>query len=215
MIRLSVQDLGEYLNKDFAFIDIRDANEFASGFITGSIFLRVDEKFAESLSNFASKDATVVFVCDEESTFELMIDRVRSVTKGLNVAGYFVWEKKNRDGLLAMIDLVIEVDVEEFLMDLKFDESLLPVDLRSAEEFRKSHLRKSVSLPLREMSDVAQIASLEEDSNIYFYGEDEDALTAASIVKRQGIQNVRIVNGGWRAILENPEFEIERLPKAK
>ena len=61
------------------------------------------------------------------------------------------------------------------------------------------------------MVDVAQIAHLEEDQNIYIHcGSGYRSVIAASLLKRQGYNNVRNILGGWDKIKEQKNIATEK-----
>ena len=61
------------------------------------------------------------------------------------------------------------------------------------------------------MNDIARIATLEEHQNIYIYcGAGYRSVVAASLLKRQGIHNLRNVAGGWNKISELGNIEVSK-----
>jgi rhodanese-related sulfurtransferase len=120
--------------------------------------------------------------------------------------GYPTWSAAN----LAR-DLVIEVEVDELAMDLPFDEFLMVLDIRSEENFNKGHIKDSVHIPLLEFVDPGSFSELDEHFNIYVISDNGDTNTlAASILKKEGIHNIRIVQDGWEAVtFLKDKFKIE------
>jgi rhodanese-related sulfurtransferase len=58
------------------------------------------------------------------------------------------------------------------------------------------------------MTDPANIANLEEEQNIYVHcAGGYRSVIAASLLKRQGIHNLRNVLGGWAKIKEQERIE--------
>ena len=59
------------------------------------------------------------------------------------------------------------------------------------------------------MNDPASMANIEEHQNIYLHcGGGYRSVIAASLLKRQGIHNLRNVSGGWNSIKEQKNIEI-------
>ena len=107
--------------------------------------------------------------------------------------------------------MIINVDADELAMDLPFDTNLQVVDVRRQAEFAEGHIKDAVNMPLSDMTNVALIAGLEEDQNIYVYcGGGYRSIIASSLMKRQGIHNLRNVEGGWDKIKEE-----KRIPTQK
>jgi rhodanese-related sulfurtransferase len=93
-------------------------------------------------------------------------------------------------------------------MDIPFDDRLTVLDVRRLNEFAEGHVKDAVNLPLEEMTDVAQIAQLEEDQNIYVHCRSGyRSVIAASLLKRQGYHNLRNVLGGWQKIKDEKNIE--------
>ena len=92
-------------------------------------------------------------------------------------------------------------------MDLPFDDNLLVLDVRNENEFSGGHIKEATSLPLSEMTDIAQIADIEEDQNIYLHSsKGYRSVIAASLLKKQGYHNLRNVLGGYESITEQPSI---------
>jgi rhodanese-related sulfurtransferase len=112
-------------------------------------------------------------------------------------------------------DMLIDVEVDELAMDIPFDDFLMPLDIREEDAFNKSHIKNAVSLPLAEFMDPGSMSELDEHFNIYIISEDGTTSTlAASILKKQGIHNIRIVNDGWVAVQAlKDKFSFETIKK--
>jgi rhodanese-related sulfurtransferase len=128
-----------------------------------------------------------------------------------NVEGYLKgafesWKKAGEK-----IDMVIDVEADELAMDIPHDDNLVIVDVRKENEFAEGHIKDAINLPLNDMTDVAQIAQLEENKNIYIHcGSGYRSLIAASILKKQGYNNLRNVAGGWAKIKEQKNIKTEK-----
>ena len=61
------------------------------------------------------------------------------------------------------------------------------------------------------MTDLALIAQLEENQNLYVHcGGGYRSLIACSLLKRQGYHNLHNVNGGWAKIKEQKNIKTEK-----
>jgi rhodanese-related sulfurtransferase len=128
-----------------------------------------------------------------------------------NVEGYL------RDGFEAWknagetIDIIIDVEADELAMDIPHDENLMVLDVRKENEFIEGHVKDAINFPLNNMTDVAQIAQLEENKNFYIYcGSGYRSLIAASLLKKHGYHNLRNVVGGWAKIKEQKNIKTEK-----
>ncbi|MDQ2862746.1 MAG: rhodanese-like domain-containing protein [Bacteroidota bacterium] len=206
---LSVEDFKLKMEADVLVLDTRDASEFVNGFIPGSLFIGLEGRFAEWAGSLLPFDKPIILVTDagkeEETVVRLArvgIDKVEGYLNG----GFEAW--KNAGG---KIDLIIEIEADELAMDLPFDENLVVADVRKENEFAEGHVKDAINLPLNDMNDLAQIAQLEENQNIYVHcGSGYRSLIASSILKKQGYNNLRNINGGWAKIKEQKNIKIEK-----
>jgi rhodanese-related sulfurtransferase len=97
--------------------------------------------------------------------------------------------------------MLINVEPDELVMDLPFDQNLVVLDVRKASEFDEGHLEEAENLPLDTMKDPGSLAMIEDTDNLYVHcAGGYRSVIACSLIKRQGIHNVRNVLGGYKAI---------------
>jgi rhodanese-related sulfurtransferase len=66
-------------------------------------------------------------------------------------------------------------------------------------------------LPLADMTDLARLANVPENANLYLHcGGGYRSVIAASLLKRQGFHNLRNVLGGWNALKQLDGLPIEK-----
>jgi glyoxylase-like metal-dependent hydrolase (beta-lactamase superfamily II)/rhodanese-related sulfurtransferase len=206
---LPVEEFKTKVDQGCVILDTRDGAEFTNGFIPGSISIGLDGRFAEWAGSLLSFDEPMVLVTpvgkEEETLIRLArvgFDKVEGFLKG----GFEAW--KNAD---EKIDLIINVEADELAMDIPFDEKLTVVDVRKFSEFADGHVKEAINIPLAEMKDVAQIAQLEEDQNLYVHcASGYRSVIASSLLKRQGYHNLRNVVGGWKKIKEEKNIPTEK-----
>jgi rhodanese-related sulfurtransferase len=105
--------------------------------------------------------------------------------------------------------LIIDVEADELMMDIPFDPNLMVVDVRKPNEYADGHLRDALNLPLNEMLDPASMATIEDRHNVYVHcAGGYRSVIAASLLKRQGLHNLRNVVGGWGKIKEQEKAEV-------
>lgn len=206
---LSVKDFKVRINEGFVVLDTRKADEFTSGFVPGSIFIGLEGRFAEWAGSLLSFKEPIILVTspgmEEETVIRLSrvgLDNVEGYLEG----GFETWKSAGEK-----IDLIVDVEADELAMDLPFDENLLVLDVRKPNEFAEGHVVKALNLPLAEMNDVAQIAHLEENQNIYVHcAGGYRSVIASSLLKRQGYHNLRNVLGGWATIKEQKNITTQK-----
>jgi rhodanese-related sulfurtransferase len=194
-------------------IDTRLDAEFLLGYIPGSIHIALDEIKTLNALKIIEQDCPIVLVCTQ-GTEEILIKRFELLgytqVRGYLQGGFETWSKAGQK-----IDLIIEVEVDELAMDIPFDEYLMILDIRAEEVYDKAHIKDSVHLPLIEFGDPGAMSELDEHFNIYIIDDlGKQLLLAASVLKKQGIHNIRIVQDGWDAVdfLKN-KFTIVASPK--
>ena len=197
--QISVKEFKDLLEGDSILLDTRTPQEFTSGFIPGSIFLDPNEDFQKRASLFLPLEKPILLVAEDGKEEEIAHQLKDAGIKNLQAvlkAGFTAWTKAKEP-----VDLIIDIDPDELAMDFRFDKNMTIIDLRAFDQYKAGHVRDAINLPLAEMADVAQIAGLDEDGNVYFYGNtDAESVTAASLLKLHGMHHLRIVNGGWESI---------------
>ncbi len=206
MMALNIEEFKDKLQENVIILDTRNPSTFTNGFIPGSIFIGLEGRFAEWAGSILPFNQSMVLVTDvgkEEETIVRLarvgFDKVEGYLKG----GFGAWKKAGES-----IDIIIDVEVEELALDIKHDPNLVVVDVRRETEFADGHVKNATNLSLSEMTDVAQIANLEEHQNLYVHCAGGYRSTiACSLLKRQGYHNLRNVLGGWEKIKEEPQIK--------
>ena len=204
---LSAKEFKELMNDDAVILDTRPAAEFSSGFVPGSVFIGLEGRFAEWAGSLLSFTQPILLVTSPGMEQETIIRLARvgiDKVKGYLDGGIEAWKNDGNE-----IDLVIDVEPDELLMDMKFDENLVILDVRREAEFADGHLKNAINIPLNELTDPAKMALMEETQNIYIHcAGGYRSMIATSLIKRQGIHNLRNVTGGWSQIKELEKVEI-------
>jgi hydroxyacylglutathione hydrolase len=191
-------------------VDTRKASVFTEGFIPGSIFIGLEGRFAEWAGSLLPFDQEIVLVTDEGKEKESIVRLARvgfEKFAGHLAGGFEHWKNNNQS-----IDMIIDVEADELAMDMPFDDQLVIVDVRKVPEYADGHIKEALNIPLDELSDPGSMANLEENHNIYVHcAGGYRSVIAASLMKRQGIHNLRNVVGGWGKIKElNDKFKFEK-----
>ena len=212
MTALSIEQFQQLLEADTLIIDTRSAEVFAEKFIPGSLFLGLEGNLEEWAPAFVSDKKEWMLIAapgtEEESARRLQAAGL-TVAKGYLEGGLASWESAGEEA-----DLIVTVEPDELIMDIPFDDQLQVVDVRHPSEFAEEHLKDALSLPLSEMSNLAELANFEENQNLYIHSNGNyRSMIAASLLKRQGIHNLRQVVGGWKLIRQENRAEIERKKK--
>ena len=206
---LSIEDFKQHMKEDAVVLDTRAATTFTQGFIPGSVFIGLDGKFAEWAGSILPFDKPLLLVTEPGKEKETVTRLARvgfSKITGYLQGGFEAWRQAGEE-----TDLVIDVEPDELAMDIPFDERLVVVDVRKEVEFADGHIKDAVNIPLANMTDPASMANIEDTDNLYLHcGSGYRSTIAASLLKREGIHNLRNVLGGWEKIKDQPGIETEK-----
>lgn len=185
----------------FTLLDLRPSQEFIQGFVPGSVhipFSRLEKNF-ELLRGLPP---IVLFGTEADSAAQWLSD------KGISVEGTIDDATKLWQDAGYQLDMIIQIEADEYAMDKPFDDRLLLIDVRSTEAYEAEHVAEAISMPLQSFSDVLNIASVDDDNNVYLHcGGGSSAVTVASLFKKQGFHNVRIIEGGFDALKNEPKVK--------
>jgi hydroxyacylglutathione hydrolase len=206
---LSIQEVKKAIADEVLILDTRSKDVFIEGFIPGSVFIGLEGRFAEWAGSLLPFDKPMIIVSEigKEKEAIVRLSRVGfSNVIGYVDGGFEAWKTSGEE-----IDLIINVEPDELAMDLPFDEKLVVLDVRKPTEFAEGHVKKAVSMPLEEMTNPANLADFEEDQNIYVHCQGGyRSVIASSLLKRQGIHNIRNVLGGYKLIAEQKNIQTEK-----
>jgi hydroxyacylglutathione hydrolase len=186
---------------DIIILDTRPATTFTFGFVPNSISIGLEGRFAEWAGMLLPFTSNIVLVTEagkeEESAIRLArvgFDKIIGYLQG----GFEAWQEAGQK-----TDMIIDVEADELAMDLPFDDKLIVVDVRREPEFADGHIKNALHLPLNDLTDPGSMANFEDHQNLYVHcAGGYRSVIAASLLKRQGIHNIRNVTGGWKAIQE-------------
>ena len=190
-------------------LDTRNATVFTQGFVPGAVSIGLEGRFAEFAGSILPFDKAILLVCEPGTEKESIVRLARVGFENIigHLAGGFnAWATANET-----IDLIIDVEADELAMDIPFDPNMVIVDVRKTSEFDKGHLKEALTIPLDELTDPASMANFDDNQNIYIHcAGGYRSVIASSLIKRQGIHNIRNVVGGFKAISElGDKFDIE------
>ncbi len=205
---LTVEAFKELLrNDDTICLDTRVSTEFTEGFVPGSISIGLDGRFAEWAGSLLPFDKPFVLVTEPGKEKESVVRLARvgfAQMRGFLDGGFESWKKSGEP-----IDLIVNIDAEEFYIDLPFDPKLKVVDVRRETEFADGHVLGARNIPLETLTDPGTMAEFADTDNIYIHCAGGYRSTiATSLFKRQGIHNLHNITGGWDEIKKLDGLEI-------
>lgn len=206
---LSVAAFKNMQSKDCLVLDTRHASVFTLGFIPGSLFIGLEGRFAEWAGSLIPFDKPIILVTEkgkeEESVVRLTrvgFDKLQGYLEG----GFEAWAAANEP-----LDLIIDVEADELAMDIPHDPNLVVVDVRRETEYADGHIVDAQNIPLNTMTDVLTLSGFEDHQNLYVHcAGGYRSVIAASIMKKEGIHNLRNVVGGWNKIKEQDKIKVAK-----
>ena len=202
MRAISIIDFKSLVSKeDILILDTRKAIEFTNGFVPNSINIGLEGRFAEwagALLPFHQKMILITDIGKEEESIVRLARVGFDKMIGYLVGSFEAWKQEGES-----IDMIIDIEADELKMDMNYDNKLLVLDVRKELEFENGHVKTAINMPLSNMNNIALLSSIEDDDNVYIHcAGGYRSVIAASILKKQGIHNIRNVLGGYDSIKE-------------
>ncbi len=186
-------------------LDVRNAQEFAKGFVPNSINIGLDGQFAPWVGALIMDVAQPVLLIapleqEEEAITRLSrvgFDQVIGYLKG----GFEAWKSAGRE-----VDQILSINAAELAekaAEMGMDHVL---DARRPGEYAAEHIKDAGSYPLDYINDFVAELDKKETYFIYCAG-GYRSMIMASILRARGFENVVDVAGGFKAIQQSGLFE--------
>jgi len=189
-------------------IDTRHQDDFAKGFLPGSIFIGIDDNFAMWVGALITDlQLPILFVADEGREKEVVTRLARvgyDNPIGYLEGGFEAWKAAGED-----IDTIEEITAEE--LTAKFDkEGMNVLDVRKASEYNAQHVIGAQNFPLDFINQNMSEVDRNKKYFLHCAGGYRSMITA-SILKSRGFENVVNIKGGYKALVETdlPMTEFE------
>ena len=206
---LSFSEFKKIKDDGVLILDTRHASVFTQGFIPGSIFIGLEGRFAEWAGSLLSFDKPMMLVTDPGKEEETVIRLSRvgfDKIQGYLAGGFDTWKNAGQT-----VDQIVDIEADELAMDIPHDPNLVVVDVRRETEYADGHIAGAQNLPLNEMNGVLNLSHFEDTQNLYIHcAGGYRSVIAASLLKREGIHNLRNVLGGWGEIKDQKNIKTEK-----
>lgn len=198
---LSVDEFKQKVANGAVILDTRKAVEFTEEFVPGSISVGLEGRFAEWAGSVLPFDKELVLVTEDGKEEETVMRLARvglDKTIGYLKGGVNGWKAAGES-----VDMVIDIEPDEFAMDIPHDNNMEILDVRKPTEFENGHVKGATNAPLNTLTDIVQVALINTDANLYVHcAGGYRSVIAASLLKRQGFHNLRNVLGGYGKMKE-------------
>jgi len=204
---LSIAEFKTLVQDGAIILDTRPAVVFTEGFIPDSISIGLEGRFAEWVGALLPFQQKIVLVTEEGKEEETVIRMARvgfSQIEGFLKGSYEHWKNAGEK-----IDMIIDIEPDELKMDMNYDPKMIIVDVRKELEFDNGHVTSALNIPLQSMTNLTMISNFEDHDNIYIHcAGGYRSVIASSLLKRQGIHNLRNVLGGYEKIKIVPDMPL-------
>lgn len=205
---LSVEAFKARVKEGAMILDTRNAAVFTEGFVPGSMSIGLEGRFAEWAGSLLKFDRPLVLVTEAGQEEETIVRLARvgfDKVEGYLEGGFEAWQAAGEK-----IDLIISVDPDELAMDIPHDLNLVVVDVRKPAEYADGHVKGALNITLGDLTDPAgTLSDFDDNHNLYVHCQGGyRSVIACSIMKQEGIHNLRNVNGGFNKMKDQQGIEV-------
>ena len=194
-------DMIRSLGEDVLLLDTRTANDFANGFIPGSIYIGLEGQFAPWVGALIPSITQPIVIITAEGKEEETVRRLSRVGYD-NVLGFL---QGGIDAWDSSLDKISRIEAEQVQEGLSQEEQL--IDVRKPGEYDSEHLSDVPSIPLDFINE--RMSEFPKDKSLILHcAGGYRSMIAASILKARGFERVKDVIGGYGALAKT------NLPKA-
>ena len=190
-------------------LDTRSKEDFAAGFIPGSLYVGIDGSFATWVGTLVMDLEQPILIVADEDRVEEVVTRLARVgydhAEGYLKGGFKAWKASGKP-----VDQIEEITPEAFAANFPLQVEGKVWDVRKASEYSAQHIVGVNNFPLDFINaNLNQLAK--EDRHVLHCQSGFRSLVAASILKGKGFKQVVNVPGGFKALtaLGMPTTEFE------
>jgi rhodanese-related sulfurtransferase len=200
--KLSVAEFETLAEQEGAIIlDTRSREVFPQGYIPGSMFIGIDGNFAPWVGALISDLNTPLLLVADDDRLEEVVTRLARVgydnPVGVLGGGIEAWKAAGKP-----VETMEEVSAEAFASVFKTGQAgWTLIDVRKQSEYESEHIENATNLPLDFIYQYLSKVAADKTSYLHCAG-GYRSLIAASILRREGFENLVNVQGGYDALRE-------------
>lgn len=185
-------------------LDTRDANDFAKGFIPGSINIGIDGSFATWVGTLIPDIKQALLIVADQGREEEVITRLARVgydgAIGYLKGGFDTWKQAGKE-----TDMVQSISAVALSEQFK-NAPIHLLDVRKASEYQSQHVEGAINTPLDFVND--SMAKVNKQLTYYVHcAGGYRSMTFISILQSRGFRNLINVKGGFNVMLETGKFD--------
>ncbi len=191
---LTEADFSKLKTENILLLDTRPIEVAAENIFEDALNIPWGNTFLEIFQNIVSSEQPLVVICEEANA--VAISKAILGSGFAAVKGYITASELQHENT----SVIIVVDAQEFAIDFNYDEFYL-IDVRTTEDFEAEFIDGSENIPMDDLAAMSQ--ELSENMRIYVVGATaEQAFTATSLLKRNGVELARTVAATFDEIRE-------------
>lgn len=187
-------------NEGALVIDTRSKEVFPGEFITGSIFVGLDDNFAPWVGALITDLKQPILLVTDEGREEEAVIRMSRVgydnTIGYLKGGLKAWKEAGLD-----TDTITEISAEDFAKIYKENKEVNLLDARKESEYRSQHIQGAENFPLDFINKNMSMLDKDKKYFIHCAGGYRSMITS-SILKSRGYNKIVNIKGGFKALSE-------------
>ena len=203
---LSVEDFEKTAaDKRALIIDTRALEDMPKGYVKNSLWIGIDGQFAPWLGALVEDlQQPILIVADPGRENEVIMRMARvgyDNPLGYLDGGFDAWVKAGKP-----VETIDEMEPEEFADFFKANPEIKVLDVRNIGEFDTQHVEDAINIPLKDLQD--RINELDKNEKYYVHcAGGYRSLIAASILRKEGFDNIVNIKGGFDA-LKNTDIKL-------
>ncbi|AEE50218.1 MBL fold metallo-hydrolase [Haliscomenobacter hydrossis] len=179
-------------------LDVRNEQEFKTGFVPNSIFIGIDGSFAPWVGALIPDLKQPIVLVTPEGREEEVVTRLARVgydnTLGYLQGGIEAWKAAGKE-----LDTIESIEADELAARMAAGEVDNLIDVRKPTEFISQHALAAENIPLDYINN--NMHKLSPQNTYYLHcGGGYRSMVFASILRARGFENLIDIKGGWKAI---------------
>ncbi len=188
----SADEFSKAVNDGALILDTRQADDFEKGFIPGSVNIGLNGQYAIWTGTLINIKQPLVLITDEGKEHESILRLARVGYE--NVLGYLHGGIAGWNKNLGQVHSISAADMKS-----EMAKGIEVIDVRKLSEFNISHVKDATFLPLTDMP--SNLSHLDKTKPYLVHcGGGYRSMTAISLMKREGFNNLKNIYGGFGAI---------------
>jgi rhodanese-related sulfurtransferase len=185
-----------WAEEDALVIDTRPQDEFAKGFIPGSIFIGIDDTFAPWVGALVPDlKQPILFIADAGREDEIVTRLARvgyDNAIGYLEGGFATWQEAGEE-----LDQINQISAEDFAKI--YNSSINLLDARRTSEYETQHVEGAINFPLDFIN--RNMSNIDREKLYYVHcAGGYRSMIAVSILKSRGFTNLINIQGGFKAL---------------